>query len=361
LQPTQNQLPTPSLPTPLLPTPLPLLQPSYLPSFENTTSEAPTAKPVASTNEPTLATADAALASVSQSSSGSTNLIIVVVVVVTVIFCICLLLIFLFRKRQKNRVSPLDPSPFSLEVAPTPKKDHTPKENHSLNSMSPLRIAQVAEDCLINRKAFPENLRTDAKQLIESLVPSVGASVENCVAGGVTVSETLKNGSCHSAGLLQGDTIVKFDDKTVSDVQSFNRIIDAAQAGTEVVVSILRDGLQKSVSLRIGARSMSVAELAVIKNALDGKYDSTVDYRISRLKRCLLMALDPGSYGSITPEEQVLLDSLVKEAAGDSSFLENTHVDKLLALYKEQQLNSLPVSKEDRLRRLLKKALSAGP
>jgi serine protease Do len=71
-------------------------------------------------------------------------------------------------------------------------------------------------------------------------------------ARGVVISEIAKGGPAEKADLKQGDVILKFDGKPVTNTVELRNLVVEAAPGTDVGVTILRERKQKTVRVKLG-------------------------------------------------------------------------------------------------------------
>ncbi len=70
---------------------------------------------------------------------------------------------------------------------------------------------------------------------------------------GILVAQVVEDSPAEKAGLEQGDVILKLDGNKVDKVAKFRNRIALTRPGTEVTLSILRDGKNKQVKVTIGS------------------------------------------------------------------------------------------------------------
>ena len=71
---------------------------------------------------------------------------------------------------------------------------------------------------------------------------------------GALVGDVSKGGPAQAAGIQNGDVVVAVDGKPVEGVRELQLMVAAKPPGTEVNVKLLRDGKEKSVSVKLGER-----------------------------------------------------------------------------------------------------------
>lgn len=70
---------------------------------------------------------------------------------------------------------------------------------------------------------------------------------------GILVAQVIKDSPADKAGLKQGDVILKLDGKQVDKVAKFRNHIALTRPGTEISLTVLREGKNKKIKVTIGA------------------------------------------------------------------------------------------------------------
>jgi serine protease Do len=89
---------------------------------------------------------------------------------------------------------------------------------------------------------------------LEDLTEQLGEyfKVEN--GRGALVSEVMEDGPAAEAGLKAGDVIVGLGDKEVDSVSDLRRLLRKTEPEDEVALQIVRDGKERSLSVKLGER-----------------------------------------------------------------------------------------------------------
>jgi len=77
---------------------------------------------------------------------------------------------------------------------------------------------------------------------------------------GVVISESTKGGPAEKAGLKRGDVVLEFNGKKVSDTVSLRNMVVETKPGSRAVITIVREGKQKQVTVELG--ELPVEEVA---------------------------------------------------------------------------------------------------
>ena len=113
----------------------------------------------------------------------------------------------------------------------------------------PIDVAMdIQKQLRTSGKVSRGRLGVGIQELTKELAESFGLEP----AKGVLVSSVEKDGAAEKAGILPGDIIVKFDDKTVGSPEELQRAVGATQPGSSVSVQILRKKSLKELSAVIG-------------------------------------------------------------------------------------------------------------
>ena len=109
-------------------------------------------------------------------------------------------------------------------------------------------------------KSVMEALITDGKVTRGFLGLSWGADVDRTMARalgmssprGFVVGNIVEDGPAYKAGFEEGDVIVEFNGQDVSDWNDFRALVANTPPGTDVDVTIYRDGESQTLSVKIG-------------------------------------------------------------------------------------------------------------
>ncbi|MCE5312334.1 MAG: DegQ family serine endoprotease [Nitrospiraceae bacterium] len=86
---------------------------------------------------------------------------------------------------------------------------------------------------------------------IQELTPELGEKFGLKNGGGALVSDVVKGGPAHKAGLLRGDIIVELNAKKVKDVATLRNAVSQTKIGSTVSMKILRAGREMSLNVVI--------------------------------------------------------------------------------------------------------------
>ena len=87
---------------------------------------------------------------------------------------------------------------------------------------------------------------------LQSVTPDIADALGTKNTDGALVADVETDGPAFFSGLKQGDVVRSFDGHPVKDSRALSRMVADARAGTRVPVTVLRDGRQVALDLRIG-------------------------------------------------------------------------------------------------------------
>jgi serine protease Do len=87
---------------------------------------------------------------------------------------------------------------------------------------------------------------------IQTLTPSLAQALKLDARNGALVSDVMPDGPAAQAGIQRGDVIVKFDGNTIDDSRDLATTVAGTAVGKETELLVLRDGQEKTLSLKVG-------------------------------------------------------------------------------------------------------------
>jgi serine protease Do len=87
--------------------------------------------------------------------------------------------------------------------------------------------------------------------MIQNVTPALAPEFDLKNDQGALVSEVEPNGPAHAAGFEDGDVIVKFNGRNVTDSESLQLEVAATKPGSKVPVEIMRNGNEKTLEVTI--------------------------------------------------------------------------------------------------------------
>jgi Do/DeqQ family serine protease len=104
---------------------------------------------------------------------------------------------------------------------------------------------------------------------IQDVTPDLAQALGLTESSGVVVSRVEQGSPAASAGLQAGDVIMSIDKHRISSSADLRNRVGLAPVGSDIVIDYMRDGVHKSVTLRIEAGG-AVEEAEVLPNRLEG-------------------------------------------------------------------------------------------
>ena len=84
----------------------------------------------------------------------------------------------------------------------------------------------------------------------------LGVQIKNAADGdGVVIVMILKDSPAHDAELQADDIIKKYDGKEVANVRGFVQSVKESKPGSKVKLTLIRNGQEKEVEVKIGKKS----------------------------------------------------------------------------------------------------------
>ena len=113
---------------------------------------------------------------------------------------------------------------------------------------------------------------------IQELTPELAQKFGLKISDGALVSDIVKGGPAHKAGIMRGDIILEFDNKKVKDVGTFRNMVAQSLVGSQIKMKLLRKDREVAVTATITELPSEVASTApgtspdmeMARNALSG-------------------------------------------------------------------------------------------
>jgi serine protease Do len=120
----------------------------------------------------------------------------------------------------------------------------------------PSNMAREVRDQLVKRgKVSRGQLGILTQPLTQELASGLGLKDTN----GVLVADVDANAAAGRAGIKRGDVIKKIDNEQVSNPNTLRNKIAMTEPGTEVTVTVLRDGKEQDIKVKLGEAKISNA------------------------------------------------------------------------------------------------------
>ena len=87
---------------------------------------------------------------------------------------------------------------------------------------------------------------------IQPVTPEIAASLNLSEAKGVIVASVVPNSAAARAGIRQGDVIMALNGEPVQDGNSLRNRVASSQPGTEIKMTVMRDGQEQQLTAKLG-------------------------------------------------------------------------------------------------------------
>ena len=129
-------------------------------------------------------------------------------------------------------------------------------------SMSSAVVEKVVEQL----KTFGETRRGWLGVRIQDVTEDVAEALGIEKTDGALVTD-VPEGPAKNGGLKSGDVIIEFDDKKIKDTRELVRIVGDSSVGKKVLVKVLRDGKEVSLSVKLGRLEDNVASSQPVRKS----------------------------------------------------------------------------------------------
>ena len=169
-------------------------------------------------------------------------------------------------------------------------------------SMSSAVVEKVVEQL----KTFGETRRGWLGVRIQDVTEDVAEALGIEKTDGALVTD-VPEGPAKNGGLKSGDVIIEFDGKKIKDTRELVRIVGDSQVGKKVLVKVLRDGKELSLSVKLGRLEDNMASSQPVRQKskkveFAGMTLSNVDKEIAEefgidasIKGVVIVDVKPGS------------------------------------------------------------------
>jgi serine protease Do len=107
---------------------------------------------------------------------------------------------------------------------------------------------------------------------VQAVTPELAKSLHLKDAKGALVADMIKGGPADAAGIKRGDVIVGFDGKDVAEVGNLPTLVAATPIDRVASVKILRNGVEQTVSVKVGRMPGERAEATSQAEPAQGKW-----------------------------------------------------------------------------------------
>ena len=96
---------------------------------------------------------------------------------------------------------------------------------------------------------------------IQDVTPEIAASLGLAEPAGALIADVLPGGPAARAGLQAGDVVQRLGDVAIRDPKELSRQVAVTDVGSDVTLTVLRDGKQRRVKVHIGDQAGALADI----------------------------------------------------------------------------------------------------
>ncbi|MBW1983019.1 MAG: Do family serine endopeptidase, partial [Deltaproteobacteria bacterium] len=97
---------------------------------------------------------------------------------------------------------------------------------------------------------------------IQEVTPELAKSFGLKQAGGALVADVIKDSPAEKSGIKRGDIIVKFGTESIESPHELSRVVAGTKPGKRVKVGLIREGRERTVTVKIGTMPEKLSELS---------------------------------------------------------------------------------------------------
>lgn len=135
---------------------------------------------------------------------------------------------------------------------------------------------------------------------MQDLTPQLAQSFGISSTRGAVVADVVKGGPADAAGIKRGDIIVALQGKAITDSSALRNEVAVAGAGQEVKVTVLRDGKNQDLNVKVASQQVQDKMLAAsLEKRLGVRVGpinpkETQNFGLESLKGVAIVSVDPG-------------------------------------------------------------------
>jgi serine protease Do len=137
---------------------------------------------------------------------------------------------------------------------------------------------------------------------IQNLDEDLAQSFNHSGTEGALIGEVTPEGPADKAGLQQGDIVVRFNGKPVKDITQFRSMVAETTPEVSAEIAVMRDGKERTVSVRIGEQKNDPAVVKPSESAIDLGFkvqsvtpDIAAQLGLDRVKGVVVIDIQSGS------------------------------------------------------------------
>jgi serine protease Do len=123
--------------------------------------------------------------------------------------------------------------------------------------------SSLARNVIEQLKEFGQTRRGWLGVRIQTVTDEIAEGLGLKAAGGALVAGVSTGGPAETSGIKQGDVILRFDDKKVSEMRALPRIVAETPIGKEVKVVVWRKGKEQALQVKIAEMQEKPQKVAV--------------------------------------------------------------------------------------------------
>lgn len=164
-----------------------------------------------------------------------------------------------------------------------------------VNTAKPL-IPQMVDNGEVTRGYLGVNIQTVTPDLAKAM------QVEN--REGALVADVVSDSPADKGGIERGDIIIAYDGRDVKDSHDLPAMVAATPVDEEVTVTVLRNGKERQLSVKVGKLTSGVAKLEKASQPNKGKWGLHLhelstqieqQFRLQADKGVVVVGVEPGS------------------------------------------------------------------
>jgi serine protease Do len=129
---------------------------------------------------------------------------------------------------------------------------------------------------------------------IQSITPELAEALETESREGALVADVIPDTPAEDGGIERGDIIIAYNGKTVKDSHHLPAMVAATPVDEEVTVTVLRDGKERELSMKVGKLASEDAKLEKAAEPARGKWGLQLNDLNPRMARQFRLKADEG-------------------------------------------------------------------
>jgi serine protease Do len=139
---------------------------------------------------------------------------------------------------------------------------------------------------------------------IQTITPDLAKAMNVEVREGALVADVISDSPADKGGIERGDIIIAYDGEDVKDSHDLPVLVAATRVDEEVTVTVLRDGKERQLSVKVGELTSGVAQLENASQPTKGKWGLQLHdlspqigqrFRLKADQGVVVVGVEPGS------------------------------------------------------------------